>query len=232
MMIRSGPLRRIQVYGQRCSGTNALIRTLEANFEQGTFTEQFGFKHWFVPHELLIPDDALVLVIARNPESWLRSLHRNPWHAHPDLKALSFADFIRSEWHSYWDGDFWGVGPAHPLRGREMMHERDPATGQRFRNPLALRTAKLRHWTKLAERAPNVCLVPFELFRDRPEEVVRQLSAIVPHRRPGAFVAVDSYKGHGKRPFRPKDPAPLDQTDRNFVFSQLDPGVESLFGYC
>ncbi len=113
-----GAIRHIQLYGQRCSGTHAIARTIDGNFGEAARTEAYGFKHWFVPDQVLFRDDVLVLVIARNVFDWARSLHRQPWHAHPDVKTLAFSDFVRSPWHSYWDDEFWGISEGHPCEGR------------------------------------------------------------------------------------------------------------------
>ena len=57
--------RRFQVYAQRCSGTNVLIKFLERNLEELEYTENFGFKHWLVRPDIEIPDDVFVIVIPR-----------------------------------------------------------------------------------------------------------------------------------------------------------------------
>ena len=49
--------------------------------------------------------DRPVILVVRQPLSWLRSFYREPWHAALSLKALSLSDFIPSEWHSVWDAD-------------------------------------------------------------------------------------------------------------------------------
>ncbi|RYD26851.1 MAG: hypothetical protein EOP89_06125, partial [Lysobacteraceae bacterium] len=53
------PITRVQVYGQRCSGTNLVTRAIEANMPSVTITEDFGFKHWFVPPQTLFVKDTL-----------------------------------------------------------------------------------------------------------------------------------------------------------------------------
>jgi hypothetical protein len=226
----SGAIRHIQIYGQRCSGTHAIARTIEANFGKGARTEAYGFKHWFVPDQILFRDDVLVLVIARNAFDWMRSLHRQPWHTHPDVKALPFADFLRSPWHAYWDDEFWGITPEHPLRGQEMMHERDPATGLRFSSPIAKRTAKLRHWAELRTRAPNLALLSHETLQTDPRRVVAELAAATGLPTPGEFEHVWSYKGNGYRVFEPTRYDPLAPADAQWIADALDPDVEAAFG--
>ena len=225
------PIRRIQVYGQRCSGTHAIIKLIEANFGPAAFTEAFGFKHWFVPPQTLFPPDTLVLVIARAPHDWLRSLHRQPWHAHPTIKTLPFDAFIRAPWHSYWDADFWGVDADHPVRGTEMLHERDPDTGARFANPVAKRTAKLRHWAGLHHRAHNLALLALDAVRRDPRAVVESLAGITGLPMPGGFVPITTYKGDGATPVPVRTAEPLSPDDARFVAEWLDPTVERLFGF-
>jgi hypothetical protein len=227
----NAPIRSIQVYGQRCSGTNVLIRSIEANLGRDAFTEAQGFKHWFVPEQVLFPRDVMVLVVARDPVDWVRSLHRQPWHAHPDLKRLDFSDFIRAPWHSYWDTEFWGVEQDHPVLGREMLHERCPHTGERFANALAKRTAKLRHWSDLHDRAHHVALLGHDAFVADPAGVIAALSAAtgIPCVQP--FVAQDSYKGQGHRPFTPTPYPPVSDSDLAHIHAWLDPEVEARFGF-
>lgn len=223
-------IRTIQVYGQRCSGTNALIRLIEANFPAGTFTEAYGFKHWFVPPQILFSPETLVLAVARDPVTWLQSLHRQPWHLHPDVKRMGFSDFIRTEWHSYWDTEFWGVDADHPVHGIEMLHERDPATGQRFANPMRKRTAKLAHWAGLTARTHNVALIDQGRVEVEPERVIRALADLTGLAMPGGFVAVDSYKGAGVKPYRPQTYPAVPAEDLAFIAGELDADVEALYG--
>ncbi|WP_156420940.1 hypothetical protein [Aureimonas sp. AU22] len=226
----AGGIRHIQIYGQRCSGTHAIARTIDANFGDQARTEAYGFKHWFVPDQVLFRDDVLVLVIARSAFDWVRSLHRQPWHAHPEVKRLSFSAFIRAPWHSYWDDEFWGIRDGHPLRGQEMMHERDPATGLRFANPIAKRTAKLRHWGALHTRAPNVALLSLGTLQGDPEAVVAALAALTELPASPEFQRVWSYKGNGNRVFERTHYDALGEDDTHWIARHLDPDVETRFG--
>jgi len=230
LLVRSRtPIRHIQVYGQRCSGTHAIVRTLQANLGADAVTQDYGFKHWFVPEQVLFRDDVLVLVIARSAFDWLRSLHRQPWHAHDDIKRLPFSQFIRSPWHAYWDDEFWGVDALHPSRGREMMHERDPATGLRFADPIAKRTAKLRHWSDLHERAHNVALLSLETLQAQPRRVIESLADATGLAAAAQFEALWSYKGNGNRVFEPTRYEPLTEEDADWIAGRLDPEIEARF---
>ncbi len=224
------PITRIQIYGSRCSGTNLVTRTIEANLPSVEMTEAFGFKHWFVPRQSVFEKDTLVVVVARNAFDWVRSLHRQPWHAHPDLKAQPFDAFIRSTWHSYWDQHFGHIEPGHPMLGGEMLHERDPETGERFANCIAKRTAKLRHWASLTNRAHNVALIGYDSFARDPEAFMRALSQATGIAAASPFAAITSYKGQGHEPYRPSRYAPLSADDAAHIEAWLDPEIEAAFG--
>lgn len=230
-IVRRGarPVTRIQLYGQRCSGTNAVMRVLELNLDGVRMTCDFGFKHWFVPPQTLFAPDTLVVVVARDAFDWVRSLHRKPWHAHPDLKAKPFAEFIRSEWHSCWDEHCEHVEEGHPMLGAEMLHERDPDTGARFANCLAKRTAKLRHWAALPARAHNVALIGYDAFVADPAAVVAELGAAIGTAPRATFAPVASYKGQGHYRYVAEPYAALSADDVAHIERWLDPDVEAAF---
>ncbi|WP_152047011.1 hypothetical protein [Aureimonas psammosilenae] len=225
------PVRQVQVFGQRCSGTNVLTKLIAANFGAETVTDRYGFKHWFVPEQVLFPSDVLVAVIARDPFDWVRSLYRQPWHAHPDVKALPFADFIRTEWHSYWDSEVGGIDRTHPMHNREMLHERDPATGRRFANPLRKRAAKLASWSDLSLRAHNLCLIDQDILANRPNDLLDMIGEALARPALGDCAVLETYKGNGFNRFVPKRYDPLSPEDARFIRSQLDPATERRFGF-
>ncbi len=224
------PITRVQIYGQRCSGTNLVTRAIEANMPGVEITEAFGFKHWFVPPQTLFVKDTLVLVVARDAYDWARSLHRQPWHAHPELKAKPFDAFIRSDWHSYWDDHFGHIEPGHPMHGDEMLHERDPETGERFANCIAKRTAKLRHWSSLTNRAHNVALLGYDAFARDPTAFVSALAAAAGLAHHPQFVPITSYKGQGYAPYVPTAYPDLAAADAAHIAAWLDPEIEAAFG--
>ena len=222
-------IRRFQIYGERCSGTNALIRLVETNFPDLTFTEDYGFKHWLVPERTDIPGDVAVIVIAREVGEWLRSLYRQPWHTSPEMRALSFPDFIRAPWDTIWDTEFWNIDEDHPLLGTPIMEERCPATGDRFANAVVMRNAKLANWTATAERAGAAIFLTHEQLVHDPASLVRQIETITGCSPCEEFVPVRSYKGQGNRAFHAQGYEPLTAEDRNFVADHIDTSLEELF---
>lgn len=221
--------RRFQVYGQRCSGTNALIKLLERNLEDLCFTEEFGFKHWLVPDEVEIPDDVFVVVIARQADQWLRSLHATPWHADPEIKSLAFGAFIRAEWRTVWDEDFWGIDRNDPKFGQPIAEELCPVTKAPFPNPVAMRTAKLRNWIDTAARSAGHAFVSHAELVSRPGALVDRIAAATRTKAKARFVPVTTYKGQNGQPFAPSSYPPLHKADSAFVERHLDHAIERRF---
>lgn len=220
---------RFQVYGERCSGTNFLIKLMERNVASAAFTEEFGFKHWFVDKALALPADTLGLVIAREPHAWLQSLHEKAWHHPPEIASLPFSDYIRHEWECVWDDHWLGVGPDHPSWLTEMMHERHPGTGARVRDALAMRALKARSFDALGDRSPAWAALRTEDLQRDPEGFLSALRAW--GIECGPYEAITSYKGEGDGDYVPRARPPLSPEDLAFVRERMDRRAEALLGY-
>ncbi|MDU8926585.1 hypothetical protein RXV86_04230 [Alisedimentitalea sp. MJ-SS2] len=161
------PLTQFQVLGERACGTNMVRKAVEKNVELER-TEGFGWKH-AVPHMVAIPDNTLIVVAVRNAASWALSMHKRPWHSHPDLQALEFSDFIRAEWRSIVDraSDFEELHPelVPHVAGAELQYDRHPITGKRFANLFELRNLKQAAYLGLLNRDCNVLVVKAELVQ-------------------------------------------------------------------
>ena len=236
-------IRRIHLYAERCSGSNYLQRLLERNLTQSYPWNPFGWKHGFPSSDVTTADDCLFLVLYRHPIPWIKSLSNKRWHASPELKELSFSDFIRAEWMSVYDDDYHELRDMS-LKGQEIMIERHPDTGERFRNVLHLRTEKTRRYEALAEHCSNVCFINYEDLATQSDAHMRQLENVfaLPFRK--RLRAIHTYKGkrlarHNfyKRKFykrfwfRPEVYPEMSIADYCYVFSQLDGGLEKQIGY-
>src|SRR5947207_1003126 len=96
-------IQTIQIYGERCSGTNYLEHLLKNNLKSVSITWKLGWKHWFHGNGVEDASQTLFFIIHRNPFDWLKSLHAQPFHSAPDLKSIDFSTFIRKEWWCVWD---------------------------------------------------------------------------------------------------------------------------------
>ena len=224
------PIAKIQIFGERCSGTNFLESLLQANIRPDILTSEFGWKHWFRSDTAARRSpECLFLVIYRNAAEWLKSFHRNPWHAAPELKEIPRRQFLRGEWHSVFD-EVSEYPPGHPLWHTDIRGDLDPQTGARFRNVIAMRNAKVAHFESLRKRFDNVCYLRYEDLRADPEGCIRVIAARYGLPLPDSFQPAVAYKGYG-RAYAPHSYTPLDLGERIFILRQLNLLQEYRIGY-
>jgi hypothetical protein len=220
----------IQIFGERCSGTNYLELLLRANFISIDFKWDYGGKHFFHKGPIECGTDCIFIVIYRDPFDWLRSFHRKPHHSAPELKHISFSQFIRKEWRCLYDEKS-RTKPDDPLYNTEMLHERDPDTGERFTNVMRLRSAKLKDWELLKEKAKNTLYIKYEALRDNPEWHVDYISKRFDLPRTPVFWPIVGYKGRDRQPFRPKVYPSISSRDIDHIVNELDADLELRTGY-
>jgi hypothetical protein len=220
---------RIQIFGERCSGTNFLRLLLQENIESVPIRSDFGWKHSFHQTDLEGADDCLFVVVCRNPFDWVRSLHRRPYHAGPTLKRIPFSEFIRREWWCVWDEDA-RKAPDDEVYGTEMMSERNPETGERFPDVLRMRTAKIRNWQSLADKVPHSEFVRYEDLAAAPAAFIDSLAGRFGLSRNPTFRPIEGRRG-GERKFQPRQYAPIRKRDIAHIVGRLDVPLESRVGY-
>ena len=226
--------RQFQVLGERASGTNILRKLIEVNLPLDR-VDSLGWKHGF-PHMVAIPPDLLVLCVVRHAWDWVTSLYTRPWHAHPALQAMSFAQFIRSEWHSIVDrpGDFEELHPELNALGAPLQFDRHPITGLPFANVFALRNAKIAALRGMAHRNCNLVLLRSEDFLADPEAGIGRIADAFDLPRPQEFRNIGRRLGTRFRPsVEGRAPAPEfpDPSDAAFMLRALDLEQEAALGY-
>ncbi|MGV6847468.1 MAG: hypothetical protein ACWA5A_03705 [Marinibacterium sp.] len=240
--VRAGavPPTRFQVLGERSSGTNYVKRLLGRNSPL-TPTEALGWKHGPL-QTLAIPADLLVIVVVRNAADWARSMHAKPWHATPALQALEMGDFLRAPWDSVIDrpryfenvtGDI--PGGAKGLVGQPLQADRDPVSGRRFANLIALRRGKLTQHLSLLGRDCACALVRLEAAQEDPAALVDQiLAGLDLPARDAPLKPVVKRLGSRFKPAieaRPDTPPALDADDLAFLRAEVDAQQEAALGY-
>lgn len=93
-------INKIQVFGERNSGTNFLQEILLKNTDI-PLTWEYGWKH-FPNYDLLKEDtdDTLFIVIVRDLTTWLHSFQGTMHHVPDNIKSLQFSDFLKKKWIS------------------------------------------------------------------------------------------------------------------------------------
>jgi hypothetical protein len=221
---------RIQIYGERASGTNFLAQLLTRNLPNIPHTSIFGWKHFFPPEELPNSEKTLFIVIFRDPFDWIRSLSLQPHHAHKSLRNNLFPDFIRKEWYCVFDEKA-GIKPEDTNYGQEMMFERNPNTGKRFENVVQLRNAKNIAFLKLKDKVRHIEFVKYEDLLADPDGFLKRLVRNYNVYRKPELITIDTYKGITSKKFSPRQYNPISEEDLVFILSNLNLQVEMKLGY-
>lgn len=221
--------RWLQLFGERCSGTNYVEQLLRRNAIGLVPTDRHGWKHGFVESLECSVDDTLFVLVFRDPFDWARSLWQKPWHAAAPLREVSFSQFVRTEWQCEWGRDM-DLAGDDPRIGSEMLHERDPGTGERFANCLRLRTEKARNWLALAKEGRRIVSVRYEDAESDARAFVRTVLRGQGVLRWPWFRGVRTFKG-GSQPFVKRVQPVIGRADVEWIVSQLDPHVERALGY-
>lgn len=141
-------IKYVQIYGERCSGTNYLEALIKLNFN-AEITRKFGHKHFFGFNNLENSDDTLFICIVREPVDWLNSLFTKPYHIF--MKNIKNVDiFLSSE-----------ICSKH--NGSEIITDRNIYTNERYKNILELRHIKLKYMIDdLPNKVKNYLFVRYE----------------------------------------------------------------------
>ncbi|WP_425038538.1 hypothetical protein [Primorskyibacter sp. S187A] len=226
-----------QVMGERASGTNYIRKIMELNTTIRR-TDALGWKHGF-PTMVAIPPNLLTICAMRHAEAWALSMHKRPWHAHPNIQKLEFSEFIRSPWVGIVDrlGDFETLhDEIRPhVTGRTLELDRHPLTGAPFPNLFALRRAKLLSLVGMLNRDCSVALLQMETATMVPEALITALRMATGAEGKGpAFKTPKRRMGNNFRrsvAARPETPKAMSDDDRAFMRSQLDVELEAALGY-
>lgn len=227
------PMQRVQVMGERASGTNFLRVLLEDHVALKQ-TGEYGWKHGFPAFPVQRVEDLLV-VCFRAPEPWLLSLYHKPWHVRQEQRDVSFAAFLRQPFDTVRDmhlcpGEAKGPG----AEGMPIQQDRDPQTGRVFANPVLLRNAKTRGFLTLPAREVNCCLLRYEAVLADPARFVAELSAFYDVEfEPQITLPAERLGGMGRAQTgarRDAKPA-FSPADRAFLAEQIDRGQEAQLGY-
>lgn len=234
----------IQLFSERCSGSNYFTALLSANVPEITFTTTYGFKHW-LPTREIDPDEADVffVLLVRSAFSWLPSFYAQPWHVDPALRQLSFSGFIRSEWRCIW-GEEANVKKTDPKYGTEMLHERCGA--RPFLNVLEMRSKKHEAWLQLSHKTERFIVLRFEDLTQDPADTLFSLCRMMSVQSPENIENITSYKGKplslkrralqlvtlgllGKKRIRRH--TAITPNDVAFITDNLDWNIEASLGY-
>ena len=96
-----------KIFGERHTGTNALSSFINENFNiKFLYYDYLGWKHRLAPNESEIQkfatQETIFLFTFRNPYSWLKAMHRDPYYYHyPKITELNFFEFVQFQIEDY-----------------------------------------------------------------------------------------------------------------------------------
>jgi hypothetical protein len=139
-------MKKVTIYGERCSGTNYLEKLLILNFNVD-ITWSYGWKHFFGSNNLSNSDDVLFIGIIRNLEDWVNSLYREKHHL-PSKLTKNIKTFLNDTFYSV---------------DKNIVIDKNIETGELYKNIFELRHVKNKF---LIEKMPtlvkNYCLITHE----------------------------------------------------------------------
>jgi hypothetical protein len=155
-------MKKITIYGERCSGTNYLEELLLLNFDVEIVWD-YGWKHFFGFHDLRNSHDTLFIGIIRNIEDWLNSLYREKHHL-PKHLTETIDTYLNNTFYSFDDDK------------NEIMFDRNINTGKRYKNIFELRLVKNKF---LIEKMPilvkNYCFITYDILVNNFNDTMNKL---------------------------------------------------------
>ena len=128
-------IKKVTIYGERCSGTNYLEELLVNNFDVEIVWD-YGWKHFFGFQDLSNTDDVLFIGIIRNITDWINSLYREKYHIQHMInlelnKEQRIKQYLNNEMYS-----------IDERCNEEIFEDRHIYTGKRYKNIFELRHIK------------------------------------------------------------------------------------------
>jgi hypothetical protein len=145
-------MKKVTIYGERCSGTNYLEELLLLNFNV-EIVWTYGWKHFFGHDDLSHSDDTLFIGIIRNIEDWINSLYREKHHL-PEVLTKTVDTYLSNTFYSV------DVENNNEI---ERMTDRNIDTGERYKNIFELRLVKNKFLIeKMPKLVKNYCLITYD----------------------------------------------------------------------
>jgi hypothetical protein len=163
-------MRKVTIYGERCSGTNYLEELLVLNFDVEIVWD-YGWKHFFGFSDLTNNDDTLFIGIIRNLEDWINSLYREKHHL-PKHLTKNIDTFLNDTFYSV----LTNPNTDEDEDEDEIMSDRNIDTGERYKNIYELRLVKNKYLIeKMPKLVKNYCLITYNELVDNFLDVMNKL---------------------------------------------------------
>lgn len=202
-------IHKIQIIGERCSGTNFLFHLIKQNVKIPV-QDHIIWKHGFFSQPYPNSEQILFIHVYRNIYDYLRSLYRTPHNCARYLRRLSFSDWIRNEWSSTEE------------IANTMYYDLD-LEGKPFPNVIQMRNAKVKHFCNLVEnQLVKFCIsISYEEVGADPQKFLHRIREQFGIWLQPVYTPVDTYKGINHVQFVPQKYFPLKSSDIHFINEQI-----------
>jgi hypothetical protein len=157
-------IKKVTIYGERCSGTNYLEQLLITNFDI-TLTWEYGWKHFFGFNDLSNSDDVLFIGIIRNIYDWINSFYRDQHHLPLELGG---------DLYKFLDSEFYSV--YNITENNEIMQDRNLENNERYKNIFELRHIKNKFLIEsMPKLVKNYLLITYDDLADNFVSVMNKI---------------------------------------------------------
>jgi len=162
-------IKNVQIYGERCSGTNYLEDLIATNFDIN-ITWKYGWKHFFGFNDISNSNDTLFICIVRNPFYWMNSLYKDRHHLH---------NTICKDINGFLNEHIWSCkNNLLPIEteNNEIMEDRHIYTNKRYKNIFELRYTKLKYLLHdLPKKVKHYIFIRYEDLKDNFEQTMNKI---------------------------------------------------------
>ena len=154
-------MKKVTIYGERCSGTNYLEHLLLLNFDV-EIVWNYGWKHFFGFNDLTNSDDVLFIGIIRNLHDWLNSLYIEHYH---------LPDKLTKNIDTYLNNTFYAV-----VEDKIHFKDRHIETRNLYKNIFELRKVKNKYLIKtMPTLVKNYCLITYDELTNNFIDIMNKL---------------------------------------------------------
>ena len=186
--------------------------------------------HYIINNALPLEKDnsekTLLVVIYRNPLTWLRSIHKKPHHT-LELVDMDFSQFIRHRWRTY-------AGSPNSEHAATEERQKWINKGVILEDELSVfahRAKSIEITESFKNRVQNVVYVPYESASKNPKDVLAGIAELYDIAMNSEFVYDQSYKGRGKYEFTGTRYEDLKENDLHYILNYLRWDEEAGIGY-
>jgi hypothetical protein len=153
-------MKKITIFGERCSGTTFLIEALKSNFNIELTNHH---KHFFGHDNYELDMEIIYICIYRDPYEYANSFYKNKHHL-PEHITKDSNSFLTSEFYSF------------DINNKEILEDRHIITKNRYKNIFELINVKNDFLMNiLPKKVKNHIYIKYEDLRDNYEEILKKI---------------------------------------------------------